>query len=167
MKDFVSIGKILKTHGLKGAVKVFIDPVYMSDFEDVLESVFINDLPYFIREKDINTDDQAIIFLEDIDTKESAQKLCGKEIKVPADQLSQVYEEDHYQAWIGYSVSDQQLGAIGQVAGIIEMPQQVMLQILYNKHQVLIPINDVFILKINKTKKEITTNLPDGFLDIF
>lgn len=167
MKNLVGIGKILKTHGVKGAVKIFIDPVYMDDFEDAIESVFINDIPFFILDKDINTDEYAIILMEDIDSKEAAQKLCGKEIKVPADQLAQVFEADHYKDWIGFDVSDQQLGAIGKVEGVMEMPQQVLLQVRYQQQEILIPVNDVFIPEVDTKKKEIKTNLPNGFLDIF
>ena len=70
--ELIKIGKVLKTHGFKGHLKVFIDEFYMHDFEEI-NAIFINQLPYFIQSKDINSDAQAILLLEDIDSKEKAQ----------------------------------------------------------------------------------------------
>ena len=67
--ELIKIGKIGKTHGFKGHLKVLIDEFYMQDFED-MKVVFIQQLPYFILHKDINTTSQVIILLEDIDTKD-------------------------------------------------------------------------------------------------
>jgi 16S rRNA processing protein RimM len=42
-------------------------------------------------------------------------------------------------------------------------------RLLVVKHadkEILIPMNGPFITSVNKTKKRITVNLPDGFLDI-
>ncbi len=167
MQELISIGKILKTHGFKGAVKVFIVPGYMNDLEETIESVFIEGLPYFIVDKDINSNDQAILIFDDITSKETAQKLCGKEISVPADQLEQVFEAEHYEEWTGFMIKDKQLGTVGTVTGISELPQQVLLNVIYKDHEVMIPINDAFIVKINKRKKEILVDLPEGFLEIF
>jgi 16S rRNA processing protein RimM len=167
MKDLVSIGKILKTHGFKGAVKVFVDPVYMDDFEETITAIFIDNIPYFITDKDINSDEQAILILEEITSKEAAQKLCGKEMKVPADQLEQVFEAEHYDEWTGFLVKDKTLGKVGTITGITELPHQVLLQVIYQDHEILIPINDAFISAIDADKKEIEVTLPPGFLDIF
>ena len=69
--ELIRIGKVLKTHGYKGNLKIYIDEFYMDDFEE-LSIIFINNLPYFITSKDINSESQAIILLEEIDSKEKA-----------------------------------------------------------------------------------------------
>jgi 16S rRNA processing protein RimM len=167
MKALVNIGKILKTHGLKGHVKVFVDAAYMDDLEETLESVFIEGLPYFIKNKDINTDEQAILLLEDVESKEQAQKLCGKAIQVPEDKLTEIPNAKYYSEWIGFLVTDRKLGEIGSVQDILEMPQQVMLQVLHQGREVLIPLNDDLVPGIDIQQKRITTDLPEGFLAIF
>ena len=85
--ELIKIGKVLKTHGYKGHLKVFIDEFYMDDFEE-MKAIFINNLPYFIVSKDINSDAQAIILLEDIDNKEKAHPLQGKYIFAKDDVLT-------------------------------------------------------------------------------
>jgi 16S rRNA processing protein RimM len=167
MNTLVTIGKILKTHGFKGHVKVFIDAAYMDDLEDSLDTVFIEGLPYFIKNKDINTGEQAILLLEDVESKEQAQKLCGKAIEVPEDQLTEVLDTGNYSAWIGFLVTDRKQGELGIVQDILEMPHQVLLQVLHQGREVLIPLNDVLVPEVDIEQKRITTDLPDGFLDIF
>jgi 16S rRNA processing protein RimM len=164
--ELIKIGKALKTHGFKGHLKVFIDAFYMDDFME-MKALFIDNLPYFITYKDINSDSQAIIALEDINSKESAFLLQGKDIYAKEEDLAEILEEDPYQELIGYTMEDKQLGKIGEIVAILEMPQQFLAQILKEGKEVLVPLNDVFIQKIDTNKKLVYTKLPEGLLDIF
>lgn len=164
--ELIKIGKALKTHGYKGHLKVFIDEFYMQDFEDI-KVVFINNLPYFITSKDINSDSQAIILLEDIDNKEKAHPLQGKEIFAKDDDLSEILDGDEYDHLVGYEITDKTIGNIGKIESIVEMPFQFLAKIIRHKKEILIPMNDDFILNINEQKKIVEMNLPDGFLEIF
>lgn len=164
--ELVKIGKVLKTHGYKGNLKVFIDEFYMDDFED-MKAVFINKLPYFIASRDINSDSQAIILLEEIDSKEKAHPLLGKDIFAKEDDLTEILDEEAYAHLTGYEITDQAAGAIGIIEKIIEMPFQFMAQVFRDRKEILIPLNDDFILKINEKKKRVEMKLPDGFLNIY
>lgn len=163
--ELIKIGKVLKTHGFKGHLKIFIDEFYMNDFED-MAAIFINGLPYFIQSKDINTDSQAIILLEEIDSKEKAHKLQGKEIYAKEDDLSEILDGTEYDALVGFEINDTNYGNIGKIEQIIEMPFQFLAQIKKEKKEILIPLNDDFILKIDEKKKEVKMQLPDGILEI-
>jgi 16S rRNA processing protein RimM len=41
-----------------------------------------------------------------------------------------------------------------------------LLVLMQGEKEVLIPVNSPFILSINKSKKRISVDLPEGFLDI-
>ena len=164
--ELIKIGKTLKTHGYKGHLKVFIDEFYMDDFEE-MKAVFINNLPYFIVSKDINSDSQAIIALEDIDSKERAHPLQGKDIYAKDDDLSEILEEDPFSGIIGFIMEDKASGLIGNVEQIVEMPQQFLAQIARAGKNILVPLNEVYIQKIDHKKKIIYVDLPEGFLEIF
>lgn len=164
--ELIKIGKVGKTHGFKGHLKMHIDEFYMPDFVD-MKAIFIQQLPYFILHKDINTLAQAIVLLEDIDTKEKAQRLQGAEIYAKEDDLTEILEEEEYQELIGYEIIDNKQGSIGIIEHIIEMPFQIMAQLFIDKKEILIPLNDDFILKINPDKKQVKMQLPEGFLSIF
>ncbi|MEZ5027027.1 MAG: ribosome maturation factor RimM [Chitinophagales bacterium] len=164
--ELINIGKTGKTHGFKGHLKVYIDEFYMSDFQNI-QAIFIDNLPYFIKTKDINSDTQAIIFLEDIDTKEKAQKLQSKPIFVNEENLTEVLEDEPYNDIVGYEIVDTTLGKIGKIEQIVEMPQQFLAQLKKDKKEILIPLNDDFIIDIDDEKQEVEMQLPDGFLEIF
>ncbi|MFN8237555.1 MAG: ribosome maturation factor RimM [Chitinophagales bacterium] len=164
--ELVKIGKVLKTHGFRGHLKVFIDEFYMNDFED-MSAIFLDSLPYFIVSKDINTDAQAIIFLEGIDTKEKAQPLQGKDIFAREDDLTEILDDDPYKEITGFTLTDKTHGAIGKIEEIIEMPFQFLAKVNKDKKEILIPLNDTFILKIDKIKQQVFVELPAGFLDIY
>ncbi len=164
--ELIKIGKALKTHGFKGHLRIFIDEFYMDDFK-AMKAIFIEQLPYFILAKDINSESQAIISLEDINSKERAFLLQGKDIYAKEEELSEILEEDPYKELIGYTMEDQQIGKIGEIVEILEMPQQYIAQILKEGKEILVPLNDTFIQKIDDRKKIVFTQLPEGLLDIF
>lgn len=164
--ELIKIGKVLKTHGFKGHLKVFIDEFYMNDFED-MKAVFINNLPYFILSKDINSEAQAIILLEEVDSKEKAHPMQGKDIFAKEDDLTEILDGEEYDHLVGYEIRDKSAGKIGIIEEIIEMPFQFLAKVTKDKKEVLIPLNDDFILNINEQKKLVEMTLPDGFLDIF
>jgi 16S rRNA processing protein RimM len=164
--ELIKIGKVGKTHGFKGHLKIFIDEFYMDDFEEI-PAIFIQNLPYFITHKDINTDNQAIVLLEDIDTKEKAQKLQGQDIFTNKENLTEILEEAEYDFLIGFEMQDKAIGKIGIIEEIQEMPFQILAKIKQDSKEILIPLNNQFIVEIKEKKKQIIMNLPDGLLDVF
>lgn len=164
--ELIKIGKALKTHGYKGHLRIAVDEFYMDDFEK-MKIIFIENLPYFVLSKDINSDSQAIISLEDITTKEIAHTLQGKDIYAKEEDLTDILEDDPYQEIVGFMVSDKTHGEIGKIDTILEMPKQYLAQIFQDKKEILIPLNDVFIQKIDTKKKTVSVELPDGFLEVF
>lgn len=164
--EFIKIGKVLKTHGFKGHLKIYVDEFYMNDFEDI-NSVIINNLPYFISSKDINSNSQAIILLEDIDSKEKAQKLQGKELLAKEDDLTEILDGNEFDDIVTYVILDKNYGEIGKINEIVEMPFQIMAKVTYKEKPILIPLNDDFITLINDKKKTVEMQLPNGFLEIF
>ena len=57
-------------------------------------------------------------------------------------------------------------GLLGNVVGITAAGSNRLLVVAHGGKEVLIPINSPFIKSINKGKKLVSVELPDGFLDI-
>lgn len=164
--ELVKIGKALKTHGYKGHLRVYIDEYYMDDFEE-LKAIFINNLPYFILSKDINSDTEAIILLEEVNTKEIAQQLQGKEIFANEEDIEEILEEDPYSDLAGFMLEDKKTGSIGTIEQVIELPHQYLAQVLKDEREILVPLNDDFIVEIDEEKKRVIVDLPEGLIDIY
>ena len=113
MPEFIEIGKIINTHGLKGEIKIspwcdgievflHLDKLYISDKEYRLISV---------REHK----NSFLAVLDTVDTIEKAEKLKNKIIKARTDDMPELKENTYYiRDLIGLSVyeNDRLLGKI-------------------------------------------------------
>ncbi|MEK6783001.1 MAG: ribosome maturation factor RimM [Bacteroidota bacterium] len=161
------IGYIAKTHGLKGGVTAIFSEA--GEFES-LESVFIelkpNLVPYFI-ESYSSRGEKGFIKFENINSFEQAEMLKGCSIYLPKTVRPKLRRGDFYNdEVIGFEVEDLHQGFLGEVKEILESGANRLLSIDHSGKEVLIPVNGPFIKSVNKSKKKIQTDLPEGFLDV-
>jgi 16S rRNA processing protein RimM len=161
------IGYISKTHGLKGGVTVVFSE--SGEFES-LESVFVEIkhslVPYFI-ESFSDRGEKGFIKFEDINTFEQAEALKGCSIYLPKTVRPKLKRGDFYNDEVlGFEVEDVHNGFLGEVKEIIESGANRLLSVDRSGKEVLIPVNGPFIKSVNKSKKKIQVELPEGFLDI-
>lgn len=170
MESLVQIGIIVKAHGVKGLVKAKVEPEFMDDILE-FESVFVGEglgqLPYFISHVEAISDNEILLTLEDVDSKEKADKLVKAPLFAKDEDLSVELEEEIFSEVIGYLVTDKDEGIIGTIDDLIYLPQQVLAQIKYKGREVLIPLHDDLILEQDDLKKHLLVDLPAGLLEIF
>lgn len=170
--EFLEIGRFRRVHGLEGELKVQVKEEFL---EDILNVDFIfadhngQKLPYFIEEIKGNTD--FILRLDGVTTKEDAVLLAGKSIFLRPDDIEDLDERDlpiieQYKYLIGFELWDNDLGQIGQITDLQEMPFQIMALVNYQNQTVLVPVNQQLILKIDKENKTLTMDLPAGILEL-
>ncbi|MEL6945638.1 MAG: ribosome maturation factor RimM [Bacteroidota bacterium] len=172
MQEFVSIGKIGKAHGIKGAMKLLAVEAYLPDLESA-SAIFIEEngqkLPYFLEEVQIGN--ATILTLEEVGTKEAANRLKSREVFLRESDLlpieNRAFNSLQYEQYKGFELEDKELGTIGVIEEIIEMPQQEMAVVNYQDKEVLIPLNEDFILETLKEEKLIKVTLPEGLLDLY
>jgi 16S rRNA processing protein RimM len=163
------VGYILKPHGLKGAVTIAIDPEAPDEFGE-LESVFVlknNQLiPHFIESVSLKGD-KAFIKFEDVDSHEGAMSVSKCSLYLPKSSRPKSARGEFYDDEIlGFEVTDSEAGVLGKIVGITMAGPNKLLTIDCNGKEILIPLNSPFVTGINKSKKKISVELPDGFLDI-
>jgi 16S rRNA processing protein RimM len=162
------IGWILKPHGLKGELTVLLE----ADAPDVssLKTVFIEEnqrlVPYFIQQVSAQKS-KAFIKLEDVNSIEEAEKISKRAIYIEKSARAKTGRGEFYDdEVIGFEVHDQDKGLLGQIQDVMQAGPNRLLVVKQLDKEILIPINGPFITSINKGKKRVTVNLPDGFLDI-
>lgn len=171
LSDCFELGFVTKTHGLKGFVTVFLDTDNPQDYFE-LESVFLEIkgelIPFFIEDMmETNQVDKIIVKFEDIETVEQAQSLIKAKLFLPAEFLPDLGKNKfYYHEVVGFLVSDKTVGNVGKINTILESPALDYLQVDYKGKEVLIPIEDSFIIEVDKKKKQIIVDLPDGLLDL-
>lgn len=168
--QLTAIGHTLKAHGIKGELKVKIDDRYLEAFFNA-HSIFIRvgnaPLPYFIEE--IRGGNMIIVRLEDVKSRETAQSLSHSDILLKNEELEQLELPPipySYQSYVGFTLKDKELGNIGVIDSVMELPQQEVAVVTYEGREVLIPLHENLIEAIEEKEKTIILDLPTGILDL-
>lgn len=164
------LGYITKPHGLNGDVSIVID----ADIPEVyrnLESVFIEQdkqlVPFFISKIKISAN-KAILSLEESTSIDSAQALKGCKLYLPLNALPELEEDQFYfHEIIGFVLIDEILGEVGKVLTVYDVGPQDLLAFDHKGVEVLLPINEETLTKVDKMKKALHVSIPDGLLDIY
>lgn len=97
-----------------------------------------------------------------------ALSLINKGIFLPIDELPKLDgKRFYYHEVVGFKVKDAIHGEIGKIEYINDQTSQHLFVINYNNKEILIPINDDFILELDRVNKVIKMRLPEGFLKIY
>jgi 16S rRNA processing protein RimM len=167
------LGKITKLHGLKGEVRAFFDS--NSSFSSFLnlKEVFIPEGGQLLRSFALENVRHVgfshfILKFKRLDTVDSVEKLVGKSLFLPLDLLPPLGEEEfYYHEVIGFEIEDRVLGKIGVIKDIISMPAQDLICVEYEQKEILIPIIHQFVPRVDRGKRVLYTDLPQGLVDVY
>ena len=171
--EYIEIGYTKKVHGLIGELKAFINERYLEDFVSA-KTIFIelngNKVPYFIE--NIRLGNEIIIKLEDVKEVSSARLLQSKKIYLDQKHILKPEQRkielkgQEYMDLEGYEMISVDAHIIGEVLETIDMPGQKMAVVKIGEEEKMIPLNQYFVKLIDKDKKQITVDLPQGLLDL-
>ena len=170
MSQYFKIGKLAASHGLDGNL-ILQHSLGKKTTLKGLENIFVEEkkdsfIPYFIEKTSAKSTNETFIKLEGIDTKEAARKLTPKEVWLLESDFHEHSAKSAPIALLGYTLFDNDQ-LIGEVIEVIEQPHQILCTILYKGKEALIPIHQESLKKIDKKKKEVFLDLPEGLLDIY
>lgn len=170
MKDYFSIGKIVGTHGLSGEVVLQHALGAKTDLKG-LETLFIEErqssfLPYFVESTKLKNNEEVFIKLEGFNTKESCKRILQKQVWLLKADFDKYAGKSSPISLLGYMMINENK-EIGEVIEVIEQPMQVLCKIIYQGNEALIPLHEESLQKIDKKKKQVFVNLPEGLLDIY
>ena len=169
--ELFQLGKIVRTFGSKGEVVFQVDAELLSRIKK-LESVYLNInenlVPFFIEHLQSRPKGQAMVKFMDVDSTEDASLLAGCGIFVPIALLPKQKGSQLYSIEIeGYTVIDATRGETGTVRTVLEMPQQSLLAIDFNGKEILIPVVDEIVKSIDRKKKVIHIDAPEGLIELY
>lgn len=170
-EDCFYLGKIVKKYSFKGDVLVKLDTDQPEMFEE-MESVLVEKrnklIPFFIVDSYLHKSDLLRIQFEDIDSEEDAEALIGSDLYLPLEILPKLSgNQFYYHEIIGFSAQDQSFGIIGEITGVNDLTPQALFEIDRNGIQILIPITDDFIQKVDRKNKTIFLDVPEGLIEIY
>ena len=104
--------------------------------------------------------------LEGIDSKEAASKYIRREVWMKEEELQAHTRKNNPIGWVGYRVLDQGRD-LGPILEVIEQPHQVLCRLEIDAKEVLVPINEQTLNKIDHKTKTLLLTLPDGLLEVY
>ena len=165
------LGKIVGKFSFKGEVLIKLDTDEPETYTE-MESVFIeyneNLVPFFITRSSLHKSTLLRVKFEDIETEDDAEDLIGAELYLPLTLLPDLPEDKFYfHEIINFEVIDKEHGNIGKIVSINDSTSQALFEIENNGKQILIPMNDQFIEKLDKKNKKIYVITPEGLIDLY
>ncbi|WP_191858705.1 ribosome maturation factor RimM [Hanstruepera ponticola] len=170
-EDCFYLGKIVKKYSFKGELLIKLD-TDEPDLYESLDALFIdlrnNLVPFFIESSQLHKSDLLRVKFEDVDTEADADALIKSDIYLPLEFLPKLDDDKFYfHEIIGFQVIDKTHGNIGTIKSVNDSTAQALFEIDKDGIEILIPMNDEFISKVDKTKKEILVNTPEGLIDLY
>jgi 16S rRNA processing protein RimM len=166
----IRIGKIVATHGLGGAVilthVVGNDKWLKKDHVLHVEMQKGSYIPYFIAQCKANNQKEYIINIENLDKVEAAKKLVTKHVYVDESILAD-YAKQSPLLWIGFNVIDKKNGDLGPIEDVVQTGSQWLARLTYKNTEVLLPLIDQTIEKLDIKAKKLYMELPDGLLEVY
>lgn len=167
-EDCYYLGRIVKPFSYKGELVLFFDVDNIYEYEG-LEYVYIeinNRLVKYNIETFRLHGNKVVVTFEDL-SPEEANVLVGKELYLPLSFLPELEGNQFYfHEVIGFEVVDKEKGNIGKIKEFIDTNQTIMI-IENGEKEILVPVVDEVIDRLDRDAKTMYITAPDGLIDIY
>jgi 16S rRNA processing protein RimM len=170
LTEYFKIGKFVAIHGLTGELILKHELGKKTSLKG-LQNIFIEEsknsfLPWFIESAKIKNDEEVFLKLEGVNSREAAHRLTKKDVWLTEVDLKKFAARSSPVNLLGYTII-QKKKSLGEILEVIEQPHQMLCRIEINEKEVLIPLNEGTLGKIDHKKKQVNVQLPDGLLEIY
>ena len=170
MTEYFKIGKLVSAFGLKGELVLQHNLGKKTSLKD-LQAIFIEErksafIPWFIESTKIKTNEEIYLKLQDVNTREAAIKLLQKEVWLTESDFKKFSAKSSPINFLGYTIIEKEK-ELGTILEVIEQPHQILCRIEIENKEVLIPLHENTITKIDNRKKQVIVDLPEGLLEIY
>ena len=169
-KNNILLGRITKVSGYEGAVAVKVEKIFTENIPQ-MESVFLEiegrPVPFFISGLDYSGADILKLWFEGYDSVEKISEFAGCRIFLTNEILDESNKKPDNQLLIGYQVHTQEDQLLGPISDIISNHGQWLLNVIsLDKKNILIPFHEDFIISIDRNRKIVVMDIPEGLLEI-
>lgn len=170
-EDCFYLGKIVKKYSFKGEVLAKLDTDQPEIYEN-LDAIFLelrnNLVPFFVESSQLHKSELLRIKFEDVDLEADADAIMKCGLYLPLDLLPKLEGDKFYfHEVIGFKVEDKNFGEVGIIKVINDSTAQSLFEIDRDGIEILIPMNDEFIKKVDRANKTIFVETPEGLIDLY
>ena len=164
-KHFLEIGLFLGVHGIKGEMKLqsytetpenifSYKEVYVQNYNKPINLIFVRKIK-----------NNFICRIENIITRNEAEKLRGLKLFLNRDKLSKLSDDEFYQAdLLGFQVYNQKRESFGLINSFNDFGGGLLVEVSKNDKMFYLPMSSNFLKNINYVKKEVILNLDLDFI---
>ena len=170
-EDCFYLGKIAKKFSFKGEVLIYLDTDEPELYEN-MESIFVefnkNLIPFFIENSSLHKNDFLRVKFEDVDNEEQADEIINCEVYLPISMLPKLEGNKFYfHEVIGFEIEDKRLGVFGKIVSINDSSAQPLFEVVNGSVEILVPMIDQFLVKIDRENKRVIMDLPEGLVEMY
>ena len=170
-EDCFYLGKIVKKYSFKGEILAKLDtdqPELYENLDSILIELRGNLIPFFIERSQLHKSELLRIKFEEVDTEQEADSILKSDLYLPLEFLPKLDGDKFYfHEVIGFTIEDVNFGKVGIIKSINDSTAQELFEIDRNGIEVLIPMNDEFIKKVDRKNKTILVETPEGLIDLY
>ena len=165
IQDCFYLGKIVSKFSFKGEIllKLDYDEIDFKKIKTIFLDINGTIVPHSIDNIKLHKSSLLRIKFEDIDSEEKANKILKIKTYLPIKDLPKLNgNKFYYHEIINFTVLDLSLGNIGKVKEVNDKTLQPIIIIDNGISEVMIPLVDDFLIEVNRVKKTLTFDLPNG-----
>ncbi len=137
-----------------------------------MDAVFLdvgnNFIPFFIENSLLQKGNQLRVKFEDFSTEEDADSIMKCDVYLPLTLLPKLSgNKFYYHEVIGFTIEDVNFGSVGTLVGINDKTAQPLFIIENGDKEILIPMIDDFIKKVDRSNKKIEVETPEGLIEMY
>ena len=163
--SLVPVGRVIKTHGVRGALKV-------RPYGETMGELGAGEKLFFMEAGEqqqltlVSLRAQKrgwIAQFEEIENFDRAQALTGKEILIDEDRLPPLSEGEYYHfQLIGLSVETKEGKPLGTLSAVFETPGNDVYVVESGEKELLIPAIEDVICEVDLRSRKLIVDLPEG-----
>ncbi|MDT0539086.1 ribosome maturation factor RimM [Croceitalea sp. P059] len=170
-EDCFYLGKVVSKYSFKGEVLAKIDadePDLYENMESVFVSIGNNLVPFFIDRCRLHKSALLRIDFEEIKDEATANRIIGAELYLPLSLLPPLTgDKFYYHEVIGFTLLDAVHGDIGIIEAINDSSSQVLFEAKKGDKELLIPVTDEIVTKLDRASKTVHVSTPEGLVDLY
>ncbi|MEP3373028.1 MAG: ribosome maturation factor RimM [Maribacter dokdonensis] len=170
-EDCFYLGNIVSKYSFKGEVLVKLDtddPEIYENMESVFVSLGNNLVPFFIKRCRLHKSNLLRIDFEEVKSESDADRIMKSGLYLPLTMLPKLTgNKFYYHEIIGFTMIDSVHGDIGIIQSVNDTTAQALFEVEKDGAQLLIPISDDIITKVDRENKRILVTTPEGLVDLY
>ena len=169
-EEVFKIGLFAKPHGIKGELSLITNSDVFDDTDDPYVVCDIDGIlvPFFIEDYRYKRDSVVLVKLEEVDNEDAAREFVNREVFYPLNAVedSDLVGDMTWDSFIGYMVTDERLGELGNITDVDDSTINVLFQVKYEGEDIRFPAVEDLITDVDHENKRLTVSLPEGLLDL-